>query len=111
MPDDYSYLEGRKVKYVREDGSMSHGVVVGIDPDIGITIMKEGSKDHYLCCVRSPLVMKAEDSRNIYQQFFDLLVKEINEGVVRVKEHDELLAVVGVRGGDAPSAETCAFSQ
>jgi len=113
---NYEELEGKTLVFP-ELGKT--GVVVGCDPDVGITIVNIEDKDNYLVCISGPSstqwegIVRAgpegEDAKRIYHQLFDLLIERIKNGSCTPSKIS--LAIKGCRSGASPSAENCAFAQ
>ncbi len=125
--EDYEKYEGKVVKAVRDDDeTVFDALIVGLDFDIGFTIVDNNDKDNYLACLLGDTVFKDDNfSKEDYKIFFDEIVKQIKSGVINLDEMDELfnsltgvskevadiskiLNTVGIGG---PSAEFCAFNR
>lgn len=120
----YEKLEGKVVVYsdhklTEWNKKTCKARVVGLDPDVGATLVDSEDPDHYLICVRGPMSpswkrweksespTKAESRERlqIYVGIMETLIKQIEAGVVCREEVSGSRCVE-----DGASAETCAFS-
>ena len=74
-------------------------IVAHCDPELGITIMSRGKKKYYFC---------SRHTNRLFEQCFDLIVKGIRKGIVKL---EDISALYDAELGGNPSAENCIFSQ
>jgi hypothetical protein len=114
MSEDYSELLDKEVKVIEANGLISYtGIVIGIDFDIGITIINKEDKDDYLLCYLGETVQPAEDEeeKELYNRLFSWAVEAIRQGVMDFKESNEISFIAGRRPGNDPSSDFCAFNR
>ena len=82
---DYSYLEGKVVDYVSDDGIIKVRVV-GCDFHIGITLIKETDPNGYVACLLGPMAPirreRGWNTQPYYPALFYSLVRTIKKGLV-----------------------------
>jgi len=107
-----------KVLWEDYDGSISFdaGLVVGCDPDIGITIVNADNTEEFLICLRGPLapnVLKGDPcyTNGEYKQAFDDYAARITLGVVDLPAHEQKMQGIGIGTGTSPSHKNCPFGQ
>lgn len=114
---DYEKLEGKIVKYRWGYLPQVKGLVVGVDRDIGITIVNAEDHEHYFLCLKGPSSPQwekfrkrsrksEEDYISEYYKWFDILVEQIKNGRCEPKI---LRTISAIRPG-YPSAESCPFT-
>ena len=79
-------FEGKVIRYMEPKIDIdTDGYVVGCDYDIGITIVENNHKDHYLYCLRWPssgLVEYSSDSTyEFYNELFKNIIAMLKEGI------------------------------
>lgn len=105
--------EGKEVMVIFQNGTEWSGVVVGCDPDVGITIVDKNDKDTYLLCAHgmsSPVLKKrseewdidVEDLRLDVEDILNEVMKGIDEGIIFFDQFDNV--------GTEASADTCSFA-
>ena len=124
---DYTYLEGKEIDWVRDDGKIFRGVVIGCDYPIGITIVDKENTDHYLECLRSKRTVRIMTRKSplVNAQFYSAqflnLICEIKRGrritgwgsadqrLTQVIV-DRLLSQGFIPRKRTPSSDVCAFN-
>ena len=81
---DYSKLEGKEIKILNAASGCGRGIIIGCDPDIGITIVDAEDKDLYIHCLIGPAAPNFCDSpaareRYIYRFAFYAAILEGEE--------------------------------
>ena len=79
-------FEGKVIRYIdSEVGLDLDAYVAGCEFDIGITIVDNDNKDHYLYCLRGPssgLVEYSSDSAyKFYNELFENIIAMLKEGI------------------------------
>ena len=116
--DKYEKLEGKKIRCFRPENIEYNGIVVGCDPDIGISIVSTDDKDKFIICLpgRSSTVKKLyhKMTTNQYKSIFNETVEYIEEGEINLDKFDSYWGSVlnkeKVMGG-RPNAKSCPFGQ
>lgn len=112
MKENYEELSGKSL-ICRHNDKYFHVVVVGCDPDIGITI-KHPDREEYFFCLNGPL---SPLYKGTYPQcdklIFETVASRIESGYLDL---NELLAQLyaatdTVRSGGYASHDTCPFGQ
>uniref|UniRef100_A0A6M3KDD5 Uncharacterized protein n=1 Tax=viral metagenome TaxID=1070528 RepID=A0A6M3KDD5_9ZZZZ len=113
---DWSKLIGKEVTIVCHNTNRTRtGIVVGIDLDIGITIVDKYDKTDYLVCLRSALIMDkmygkgkySKLTKKAYRETFRVVLEWIESGHTSLRK---LQSKIG-NCNSTPTAETCAFNQ
>jgi hypothetical protein len=119
---DYTNLEGNEVDvYYRGNGKLNRmvGIIVGIDPDIGITVVGKLNPNDYILCLMSPDVFRSTQKKDPsshdemhYMNIFNLNVQALKKGFLdmyqlEIAERDNF----SFESGQNPSIEGCAFAQ
>ena len=112
MDKDYSKLLEKDFVVITTTGDEVPAMLVGADPDIGITIVHKEDKNRYLLCLVSGVVHPLDIPKEAYKALFDLTIKGIEEGKVLLmdsikimEEQTELLP------GITPGSDVCAFGR
>lgn len=113
MQDQYEKLEGKEIIYTMGDDTLI-GKVVGIDYDIGITVVDKNDTDRYLICIPGPCsphgtVEYPDYLFDSYDEEFFFSFEAIKDGVF---DYDKLMekAKDGMPFfAFGPSKETCPF--
>lgn len=118
IKSDYSHLEGKEIIYKYEDFDGIReipSIVVGVDYDIGITIINAKDHEDYVMCLRgpsSPTFVEVEDWQTAHDTLFYEYVRMIEEGVINEDILEDKLDDVGFAPGDEePTAASCPFGQ
>lgn len=109
---EYSDNEGKEVM-VKIGRTLYTGIVIGCDPDVGITVVNIDDKDHYLVCshgMSSPILkrrlkrfdMCIEGVQNNVDETNEIIMRGIDIGVIDCS----LFGSVGYNA----SAESCSFA-
>lgn len=83
--EDYSYLEGKEIKYYYHQYKKNpiDGIVVGCDKDVGITIVRKDNKKKNLVCLNGPSTKYFKenhiDNEN-YEKTFDIIIDMVISG-------------------------------
>jgi len=104
----YEKLEGKVVDYTY-CGDTIPARVIGIDPDIGITLVSDAEPTENLLCATGPLspLWRKHFSKQQYKESFKLLYKQIKSGRIDTSKVDQ-----GARQGcDYVSPDDCSFNQ
>ena len=115
MEKDYSELLEKDFD-VKINGSTCHGKLVGIDYDIGITIVSKEDPDNYLVCLRGEPVCRKmfpghKFDLKLHNALFTVIADGIKAGVVDCAEYERVLSdMSGMIPGTASSSR-CAFNQ
>ena len=115
---DYSYLEGKEVKYFccgnTTDRPSFIGIVTGCDYEIGFTIQNKDNLDHYLSCYPGPTGHKTLHKTKhylynpeFYDSEFQTAIEMIERGEYRVNKMPKTSSIIG----SGPTSSTCTFSQ
>lgn len=109
-------MKGRSITYKYGD-SVNEGIVVGHDPDLGITIINANDPDDYLICINGPASkmwkeLNTHDSEIPgYKRVFNYVTERIKAGLIVLDDLSEDMAKQASRPqGHNPSSESCAFS-
>ncbi len=86
---DYSKLENVVVK-VTDGLSVDEGLVVGCDPNIGVSIVENSDHSHYLLCLVGPSSPQVQ-SENITispsnRKIFDTIAAGIKDGMIDTRK-------------------------
>ena len=125
MEEDFSELEGKEVKVTDDVQALTThvktGIVVGIERDIGISIVDKHDSDNYLVCLIGNMAPQWNDkycSQARSDALFDHLVKAITKGEIVWSEMMTLFDEYSKEGSEyaakepsASSADACAFGQ
>ncbi len=112
---NYEELENIPFTYI--DGDKSIEVkAVGIDFDIGITIVNAKDSKEYVLCILGPLAPQNKDKKEKYflgyQKVFDFTIEQIKNGALIRETFIEMTNKATKRiPGYEPSIESCAFGQ
>ena len=93
------------------------GLIIGCDPDIGLTIINAEDKDDFLVCLIGPLAPNASKdhpdySNGNYERCYADYIKRIASGTVNLDLHDRAIAKIGgASAGSNAGKSTCAFGQ
>ena len=114
MGRKYSRLTGKKVDFVRWNGSTAKCVVTGAEWSIGLTIQEVETKRYVYCSngPKSPLMKRRRFNHALHRATMQYVYDRIKAGkpltaveiLEMYKKHDFWF-------GGTPSAKTCAFSQ
>ncbi len=104
--DKYEALEGKRVKYWYSDERFVWAIVVNIDPDIGVTVVKESDREFNCLCYNGPLSprWKTDWSKEDYYESFQDIYEQIEYGSVNLEDDG------GSRKESIPR-EFCPFNQ
>jgi len=116
MKRDYPELEGKVIKYVNPDfPEITSALVVGVNYDIGITLVNAEDTTDYLCCLTGPLSPQWErcmgtesEKREEHKKLFAARLKMIKDGKFHVVLPDDPRG--DWRGYIQPSTSTCSFA-
>jgi len=111
---DYEELEGKIVDVINSSVEEHiQGHVVGIDYDIGITIVDANDHERYILCYTGPAAEKFSVVRDfaIYNQLFNYTKNAIERGVIDLDELFYFTQKISVSTGRNPSKETCPFGR
>lgn len=80
--DKYEKLEGKRVKYYYDKNDWVWGIVVNVDPDIGITVVREDDHKWNLVCLTGPSapIWKSHMVVSSFTRDFLMMLEEIEEG-------------------------------
>ena len=106
--------EGKELDIILRSGEVFRGLVVGCDPNIGITIVEKDNKNHYILCahgmsspVTKKLVKNGEWSTYNLEEdlddIMDIVMDGIEQGLLDID------ASFGDIHGNAASSESCSF--
>ena len=121
MKRDYPELEGKVIEYVNPDfPEIKSALVVGVNYDIGITIVNADNVNQYLSCTRGPSSPHWKGCRGTesakmeaYKEVFACKIKMIKAGKFDPEAVDIILRGVPLGTGVPfvnPSAATCSFA-
>ncbi|KKL75783.1 hypothetical protein LCGC14_2051380 [marine sediment metagenome] len=116
MEEDYSDLFEKDFTITSPNRTVDMtitGKLVGIDPDIGITIVDKNDRDHYIYCLRSGLTLgpKGKGNKKFYADMFEVLVQGIRAGEIKREDVQDIeLSHNFMLSGGKASPETCAFN-
>jgi len=102
---DYKKLEGKEIKIT--ESHHTDGIVIGCDPEIGITIM-DVDKKGYICCIQT---YKFEGFEKESLEIFEYVVDCIGKGILNMTKIFRVAEKLGIPHGPGPNAESCPFSQ
>lgn len=116
MKRDYPELEGKVIEYVNPDfPEIKSVLVVGVNYDIGITLVNAEDKTDYLYCLVGPLspIWKKCDGPESkktadYKKLFPIRLKMIKDGKFNVVCPGDPRSTW--RGSEQPSTSTCGFA-
>ena len=116
---DYSKLEGKKIEYFWGD-NIREGLVVGVDFNIGITIVDANNHDNFILCLAGPLSPTREQFVTMtdkqYKNSFNYYIEAIKSGKLNMDEATDFyekqvpLAKLTL-WSLGPDAEGCSFNQ
>jgi hypothetical protein len=112
---DYEHLEGKEIDYICGNSKL-RGLVVGVDRDIGITIVNAKNHEHFLTCVNGPSsghVAYANDLIDIeaYNKVFDHSIEMLEQGKFDIDLHFNTMSIVGLIYGFEPSLNDCPYNR
>lgn len=100
-----------KVIYGSEPEDFDAGLVVGCDPDVGITIVNADDHEEFLLCANGPaaplVVYSPRETQSWVEVVYPYLKNKIDSGVLDLLKYN-----AGIQGsGGNPTAENCPFGQ
>ncbi len=101
-PTDYPELEGKIIDYYES----KKAYIVGVNYDIGITMVNAENHEEYLSCYRGPSITKPDDN---WGDIFYAVVDEIEAGKYTGAAYDLVKNKNAI--GDNPSSELCPWNQ
>ena len=101
----YEKLEGKVIDFVYSDNEVVKGLVVGVDPDIGITIVQNDNHKYNLLCLIGPSSPRWEEHWDPGPERFEFICDQIKKGFI---DSNDLRA--NPHTGGVP-AEYCSFNQ
>ena len=120
---DYNVLVGKEIEVINFNPTPGKGVVVGCDPDIGITIVEKAYPDKFLMCLvlpSSPLWKKCDDcQKEPSKVVFREIVHVIERGLYNYDIFNSLVKDIYLQHGfrkegvyiKEASKNTCPFGQ
>ncbi len=109
--DKYEALEGKRVKCYHAEDDWKWGIVVNIDPNIGITIVQESNHKINLLCLIGPLSLLWKDYFDPEMETFNTLCKQIEEGSIGSHKVDGDQHLNGISHLNGVPHEFCPFNQ
>jgi len=90
--DKYEKLEETIVDCRTAGGGKQKGLVVGVDPDIGITLVNTENHNEYITCLIGPgsPIWKKNYNKKRYRATFELIVRQLKEGRYNELEVDKM---------------------
>ena len=118
MKRDYPELEGKVIEYVNPDfPEIKSALVVGVNYDIGITLVNAEDKSDYLFCLTGPGAPRwkecdgTESERTEYhKKIFALVLKMIKAGKYKEERMDVVYKSNPIGHGNNPGVSTCSFA-
>jgi len=124
MKRDYPELEGKVIEYVNPDfPEIKSALVVGVNHDIGITLVDAEDTSEYLVCLigpSSPLWERAiplhhpqrteTEEIKTYKKIFAFIIKMIKIGKWDGDKVNNFIETNSIRDGYQPSAASCSFA-
>ena len=108
-------FERQVVKYTDSTGAEGEGFVVGCEYDIGITIVNNANKDHYLYCLRGPSAYPELYSKDLdyeyYNELFENIVAMFKDGFFNSKITREIRNKYNESHDMSNGPENCAFNK
>jgi len=112
---DYEKFEGRTIRFINYKGTEIIGHLVGVEYDIGITIVCDSDRDRYLSCLKGPSAepdFYANDSDYlVYNELFENSLFMIKDGFFDERVIEELLSKHGEEPGVNAGPESCPFNK
>ena len=107
---DYSKLEGKEITYVTDNGKSISAIVIGFDPDVGITIMSK-DKRTYLVCLKLPINQNYHSTKKEHlYSIFNFIIERIEVGTLYYNPLVDYMNRLGIYNVEEASAEHCAFT-
>lgn len=111
MEENYEELEGKVVDFVRWNDEVVRARVIGVDPDIGLTLVREDDHNLFLVCLLregSPQWKEHNYKRSDSgDKIFNSALSQIKEGIVNaqilINMQENSYASIGITQDD------CAF--
>ena len=113
--ENYEELEGKEVYFhSRWTTETKIGIVIGCDPDIGITIVEKNTNRYLMCLIgpSSPTWRFEEEEKERFKIYFEEIVRQIKTREYYPSKIDEIKNKINPCGlcGFA-SASRCSFGQ
>ena len=117
MKRDYPELEGKVIKYVNPDfPEIKSALVVGVNYDIGITLVNAEDSSDYLCCLTGPASPRwkrcggtKKAKMELHKKAFPIIIDMITDGKFEEIKLDAILED-GFLNTEQPDALTCSFA-
>jgi len=120
---DYESLSGKEVKIIVDSFTIIEGIVVAVEPDVGISIVRKDDSSQFLMCFKMPLapnfMTDGMPERNA--KFFHVLVDAIVKGELDAPKlgviYEDMaygnseLAFEYSTAGNSPNRGSCPFGQ
>jgi hypothetical protein len=109
--DDRPDLEGKAVITIDAGYRDVACIVAGCNKSVGLTLIDANTKRNVLC-VRGPILAdNTLDGHIDYDKSWDYLVKSIEDGVLDLKEYNDLYKNKRGKAGSGFGGVVCAYSQ
>ena len=84
--ENYEEFEGKIIDFYNEFLGNIRGLIVGCDPDIGITIVDADNNDRYLFCLTGPFSPNwdfGDIEKERYKQYFENAIEQFKKGELK----------------------------
>jgi hypothetical protein len=112
---DYSKFEGKVIRFIDSYGTEIEAFVVGIEYDIGITIIANKDRGRYLACLKGPSArpdLYIDDSDYLeYDEFFENALFMIQDGFLDERVIDDILLKHGLEPQYQAGPDVCPFNK